>query len=328
MDWLRRNWPDLLIGVALIAVIAGIVATLLSGGSFFPLGQQTSTPRPAPTASAPPPSPNTGGISTPSETSTSPTTTTTPVNPTTTTPESTATSSTPATTEPIIPVLPTIGNNASPAPSTLDPAAGSTTPPVTAEPATVIIPGATGNLTAEQNALLNQASYRLSVGAFGSRENAERLAASYRAEGYPVFTAQQGNLTLVLLGPYSDQGEADRIAQQLKSAGREVNVYFFDPEGTGATATTAAVTSAVAPAAALSPAPATEDERRYLQVGAYATLESSLPQRERLESLGYEVSQRQTETLYKLLIGPFSSSELATVQDRLNAQGIENFPTR
>ena len=39
MDWLRRNWPDLLIGVALVAVIAGIIATLISGGSFFPVGK-------------------------------------------------------------------------------------------------------------------------------------------------------------------------------------------------------------------------------------------------------------------------------------------------
>ena len=58
MDWLRRNWPDLLIGVALIAVIAGIIATLISGGSFFPSGNRTvETPDPGTTAvtsSAPP----------------------------------------------------------------------------------------------------------------------------------------------------------------------------------------------------------------------------------------------------------------------------------
>lgn len=36
MDWIRRNWPDLLIAIALVAVIAGIIATLLSGGSLWP----------------------------------------------------------------------------------------------------------------------------------------------------------------------------------------------------------------------------------------------------------------------------------------------------
>ena len=36
MDWIRRNWPDLLIGVALFSVITGIVATLLSGGTILP----------------------------------------------------------------------------------------------------------------------------------------------------------------------------------------------------------------------------------------------------------------------------------------------------
>ncbi|MBA2666654.1 MAG: hypothetical protein H0U69_06450, partial [Trueperaceae bacterium] len=57
MDWLRRNWPDLAIGVALVAVIAGIVATLLTGGSFFPPSPtEVATrgdPLPPPTATAP-----------------------------------------------------------------------------------------------------------------------------------------------------------------------------------------------------------------------------------------------------------------------------------
>ena len=37
MDWFRRNWPDLVIGVALVAVVALIVVTLLSGGSLASL---------------------------------------------------------------------------------------------------------------------------------------------------------------------------------------------------------------------------------------------------------------------------------------------------
>ena len=39
MDWIRRNWPDLLIGLALILVISGIIITLLNGGTFNPFGQ-------------------------------------------------------------------------------------------------------------------------------------------------------------------------------------------------------------------------------------------------------------------------------------------------
>jgi tetratricopeptide (TPR) repeat protein len=56
MDWLRRNWPDMAIGLALVAVIAGIVATLITGGSFFPVAPATPTP-PSPTPTAPPPPP-------------------------------------------------------------------------------------------------------------------------------------------------------------------------------------------------------------------------------------------------------------------------------
>jgi len=52
MDWIRRNWPDLLIAIALVAVIAGIIATLLSGGSLWPTsrgggGQQLTQGRSA-----------------------------------------------------------------------------------------------------------------------------------------------------------------------------------------------------------------------------------------------------------------------------------------
>ena len=39
MDWIRRNWPDLLIGLALLLVIGGIIATLLNGGNFLPFGR-------------------------------------------------------------------------------------------------------------------------------------------------------------------------------------------------------------------------------------------------------------------------------------------------
>lgn len=36
MDWIRRNWLDLLIGFAFLAVILGIIITLFNGGSIFP----------------------------------------------------------------------------------------------------------------------------------------------------------------------------------------------------------------------------------------------------------------------------------------------------
>ena len=53
MDWIRRNWPDLIIGFALLAVIAGIIATLLSGGSFFSFGNAGPNSGTQPTVIAP-----------------------------------------------------------------------------------------------------------------------------------------------------------------------------------------------------------------------------------------------------------------------------------
>src|SRR5690606_7272830 len=71
---------------------------------------------------------------------------------------------------------------------------------------------------------------------------------------------------------------------------------------------------------------ATSSGDRYLQVGAYGSRESSLPQRERLESLGFVVSERLESDLVKLVIGPFDSSGLANAQSRLQAAGIDSFP--
>src|SRR5690625_3924533 len=48
MDWLRRNWPDVLIGVVFLAVVIAIIFTLLNGGFSLPFGGKkggsTSTP--------------------------------------------------------------------------------------------------------------------------------------------------------------------------------------------------------------------------------------------------------------------------------------------
>jgi hypothetical protein len=61
-------------------------------------------------------------------------------------------------------------------------------------------------------------------------------------------------------------------------------------------------------------------------VGAYGSRESSLPQRERLEGMGFVVSDRVEGDLVKLLIGPFDAGQLADAQARLRSEGIESFP--
>lgn len=356
MDWIRRNWPDLLIGLALLAVIAAIVATLISGGSFFSLGG--------------------GG---------GPTTPTSPPAQTTTTPPAGETTTPSTTPQGVVPTLP---DGSTPAASgevtgaeTQDPAAGSTDDPAAAgsgdQPApdgsgvattgespaaeatptesgttevTALPPGsesatgvATPPTTPEPVTVApvtpttpsGESSYRVSVGAFGNSENAQRLAGDFQSAGYPVLLGSQGSLTIVLVGPYDTEADARRVADEIRDGSFGVpdpTVYLYEPS-TGDDASTAGAppaapataepvaTTATAPAAV----PAAASSGRYLQVGAYANRESSLPQRARLEGLGFTVTEVEEGSFVKLLVGPYQGADLNAAQSRLAAEDIENF---
>lgn len=379
MDWLRRNWPDLLIGIALVAVIAGIIATLISGGSFFPVGQGSRATTPttqsgsasAGSASTSSPSAATPSASTPaaaSPSASSPSTTepgqaggddaaassTVPAAPgdanAAATPsaspsaaagtpgDASAASAAPADAGGIAVLPPSddgagASSAASPAASTPAASTPAASTPAASSPAGSPSVAPASSVTA--SATTDEVSYRVSVGAFGNMENAARLAETFRSAGYPVLMGAQGNLNIVLVGPYASEDEARAVAARIRGGDFGVNdptVYRFDPaEASDPSATTApsASSGASAPAAASTPsasaaAPAAT-AGRYLQVGAYATRESSLPQRERLEQLGFSVSERVENDLVKLLVGPFDGAALSEAQARLEAAGIESF---
>lgn len=280
MDWLRRNWPDLIIGLALIAVMAGIVVTLLGGGVFWPFGARpNAAPPPAAVApAAPPPLPLD---------------------------------------DVVIPVLPGLGAEApTPGPTPTQPEIV----PVAPQPAVVPAPQPVQPAPATLAPI--EASYRISVAAVRNPEGADRLRAELSNQGFPAFIGRQGELYLVLVGPYRTRAEADQVAVRLRAAGQETAIFFFPGDAP------APAPAALAPTAPAVAAPA-EGESRFLQVGAYATTEGAAPQIERLQALGYTVTQRRTEGgLIRLLIGPFNPSELLTAQNRLTDQAIEHFVTR
>src|SRR5699024_10575793 len=110
-------------------------------------------------------------------------------------------------------------------PAVQDPPATQTTtqtPPATTTPVSTAASGEVGEV-----------SYRVSVGAFGNRDNAERLAREVQAENYPVFLAEQGSLTIVLVGPYRTEDQARGIAQQLAAGPlgiEQPTVYRYEPD--------------------------------------------------------------------------------------------------
>jgi cell division septation protein DedD len=199
--------------------------------------------------------------------------------------------------------------------------------------------------------------YRVSVGAFASRENAETLAARFREADYPVFLAPQGELTLVLVGPYDDAARARATADEIRDGpyGIDPVVYEFRPDGGPAAAAPAAdpevgdpevgdpevgdapatPDAAATPTPAAGPVePAAEDAApradatasgTLLQLGAYADRDGAAPQIERLARLGFDVETIREDGLVKLLIGPLSSAELEDARVILDGAGVEYF---
>ena len=367
MDWLRRNWPDLAIGIALVAVIAGIIATLLTGGSFFPLPPTTPADTPAPPGIATPaPDPVQPAVpAVPDEAAAPPTDEAPPApqpgvevlapdgSPADQPPAAVAADPDPAPASPA-PAEPAAAAPPPAAPVTPDPAPA---PPVVAAPAPpASAPAPAQDATAPAASTDPAAPYRVSVGAFGSAENAERQAATFRAAGFPVFTGTQGNLTIVLVGPFESEADALAVATRIRGGdfGVDPVVYRFQPDAASAAGATpppatptpdgpaaapapppaAPAPAAPAPAApaappAATPAPATATApagERYVQVGAYSTAQSAEPLRERLAGLGFATREIQEGGLVKLLVGPFDDAGLAAARQRLDAQGIQNFP--
>ena len=360
MDWLRRNWPDLIIGVALIAVIAGIVATLLSGGSFLSFGGQQlgngnrAESPPAVQDSQPEDAEqNAGQASGQNDESAT----------------DTANNSTGANNqqesgiEPVIPDQPgseagadtpdnTAGDGdtsaseqtSSQETSTQDTEASEQTAATSAESEnTSPAAGETGGVT-----------YRISVGAFASREGAQSLTETYSSEGLPTFVASQGDLSLALVGPYNSEEEANRVAQQIIEGGGEAIVYTYEPEADGSASasddsgsaqtdsddasTDAAQSDAASQTSTQEDANATANvdttltdnaplSGTFLQAGAFGSSESAQSTRERIEELGYSTAERDTGTgLIRLFVGPLGEGEIDEAQTRLQALGIDNFP--
>lgn len=331
MDWIRRNWPDLLIGVALLAVIAGIIATLLNGGSFLPFANPSASP------SVSSPAPNFQ---------------TTPQTNSQTTPEATQ----PQTSEPVTPgssegaeQTEQNGVTAVPPGQSVEEDSPEETAAEGAE-VTPVAPGASqdesdpvepevqaapaAQSAASEAAGLPSEPFRIGVGSFSQAENAERHAEAFREEGYPVFVAQQGAFAVVLVGPYDSRSEAEAVLSEIRSSGLEANPILYELEGgaaededaaaagEGEASAEAASSAEGVPAAATSASGGT-----YIQVGAYNSEELATPQRERLEQLGYSTRLQRGDgsDLIRLWVGPFDSDSVAEVRTQLSDLGIDNF---
>ena len=336
MDWLRRNWPDLLIGVALIAVIAGIVTTLLTGGSLVPGGG--STPATAPPADA-------DVAVVPDDDVEAPAPAEAEGDPAPTDADGDALAAeadAPARVEPVdpgagldAPATPPGApdadvEEADAAPAEADP--GAETPAAPAAPAESAEPAEAAAAAPPTDVDLAadgaDAPYRVAVGTFGGRENAEALASTFRADGYPVFLGTQDDLVVVLVGPYADADRADAVAATIRAGdyGIEPLVYLFEPDATPAAdaAPAPAPTPDPAPEAEAAPAPASGDART-LQLGAFENDDSAAPLLDELRALGLAPGVVREDGLVKVVVGPLEGAALEDARTLLDGAGLEYF---
>ncbi|MDZ7800072.1 MAG: SPOR domain-containing protein [Trueperaceae bacterium] len=356
MDWVRRNWPDLLIGVALVAVIAGIVATLLTGGSFFPLQTRGSTGQDGaggtPQASAPQAEPEQDAGSSedgpgvavlpPSDEGEEDADDPPPGAPDPSVEESDAATddeeggeaSSGQAIEPLAAgeedaedAPPEGDASAAPAEDAAEQAeAGGEEAPQDPQPDPSPAPEADGEVPTDP--------YRVSVGAFGSEANAQNQAERFRSDGFPVFIGRQGALWLVLVGPYEEESDAQAAAQRIRAGEYDVDpvIYLFEPDGDAATQVQAAAEgdaqeTAEEEAQDETPpaAPAAGEEGSVLQVGAYANGASAEPFEARLSTLGFAPRRIEEGGLIKVVVGPFSGQALSDARVLLDGADIEYF---
>lgn len=111
-----------------------------------------------------------------------------------------------------VPAAPPPATPAAPvAPATQKPAPPASTS--TAKPT----PPASASATAKPAPAQAGGSWLVQVAAFRSRENADRQVRQLAAKGYPASVSTGGGLFRVRVGPYGQRGDADRTAARLRT---------------------------------------------------------------------------------------------------------------
>jgi cell division protein FtsN len=208
-------------------------------------------------------------------------------------------------------------------------------------------------------------SYRVAVGSFSAPSRAEKLASSLRSEGLPARAIRSGGNTVVIVGPYKTESEAQTAFEQVKNS--HSDAILFRPNGSKVranTQTTTANTSetALKPAQAApeatssTPAQSSESEvvaspekpqatteateapvspakpaplGRYLQVGAFKDIASAGPVLAKLAKYGYRGTLDQgSDGLTRVLVGPYDTETFERAKRNLRNRGFRVFAAK
>jgi SPOR domain len=200
-------------------------------------------------------------------------------------------------------------------------------------------------------------SYRVAVGSFSAPSRAEILASSLRDDGLPARAIRSGGQTVVIVGPYKTEDEAQAAFDQVKAS--HSDAILFKPNGAKVRAnadTQAAAapnnesipTEAAPEATSSTPAQSSADVAtstpqappepaqakptplgRYLQVGAFKDIASAGPILAKLARYGYRGTLDQgSDGLTRVLVGPYDTKTFEQAKLNLRNRGFKVFAAK
>ncbi len=331
MDWLKRNWVDVLMAGLILAVVGGFLTLLLRGGVFVNNSQPVDSTTTLTTVPAPTGTPSTPTSSTPSSSTSKPVVSPKPTTPLdvpdipeapATIPSATGTSgSTSNASGSNIGNSSTGTTNSSSTTTPTRPTAAIATAPSLGSQKTTpeaTKPPSTKGSYARADFLRN---YRVAAGSYSSLERAKKAVTQLRGRGLPAQTFPSGNSHVVVVGPYAREASARSALKQVRQSFPDAILYR--PDGTREAS--ARVVAPQTPAGgAGTPATLTADTS-YLQVGAFKDVKGATALLEKLQNAGFKPLTKNISGLLRVLVGPLSSSQLETTRTDLKNSGFEAF---
>lgn len=309
MNVVKRRWPDLLIGLLVVLLLAGFAALLLgknrSGTSTG--AQNTGTPAGTPTTQ----SPTTQTPATQTSSATAPGAGTPAANPDQNAGPGTI---------PTIAATPVTGPDAGSSPAV------STTPAPDGTTTTTAAPRAQGAVAASEARSPTRNDYRVSLGSYADPAAVQAATADVSKLGYTVYPVAIASGVVAELGPFASREAA---AQALADVQREMpGALLYSPRNAPATGDSGS-TSTAAPATGTATSAPVPSGPVYLQVGAYNTTAGAQTAVERARALGLEPSvNAPAGKKVTVVVGPFQGQALADAEAKLEAGGVDYFRVR
>ncbi|MFN3266178.1 MAG: SPOR domain-containing protein [Deinococcales bacterium] len=350
MDWLKRNWVDVVMGGLILAIAAGVFVVLVRGGLFTSTDSNSTTPN---TISVP--NPPTSVTTLPPAIPATTTTTPTPAARKISAPASTSNQKAPqnpipprATANLAVPEIPeapnaqitkpqntvssSTKNTAVSSSPTRSSGAGSSARPTAPmapkpKPVQATVPTRTSPInTPNTDGGYSRAdflrNYRIAAGSYASLERAIRAASQLRARGLPAQYFSSGNTYVVVVGPYSREGLARSALARIRQSSPDAILYRPDGTKEGVAAKPNNKPSAK-PGGGSGTATLTAS---YLQVGAFKDSKSANALGEKLRSAGFTSFTKNISGLLRVLVGPLSATQIQSIRDILKNQGFDAFP--